>query len=61
MVNPLYRRLDGEVRNANGKFSRALAVFGALNIEQEIDPAKMDAFTLLFSSARFAAAGRLLR
>jgi len=46
VVNPLYRKLDGEVRSANGKLSRALAVFGALNIEQEIDPAKMDAFTL---------------
>jgi hypothetical protein len=34
------------VRSANGKLSRALAVFGTLNIEQEIDHAKMDAFTL---------------
>ena len=45
VVNPLYRKLDGEVRSANGKLSRSLAVFGALNIEQAIEPAQMEAFT----------------
>jgi hypothetical protein len=45
VVNPQYRKLDGEVRSANGKLSRSLAVFGALNIEQEIEPARMEAFT----------------
>lgn len=45
VVNPVYRKLDGEVRSANGKLSRALAVFGALNIEQTIEPEKMEAFT----------------
>jgi len=45
VVNPLYRKLDAEVRSLNGKLSRALAVFGALNIEQEIEPAQMEVFT----------------
>ena len=45
VVNPLYRKLDGEVRSANGRLSRALALFGALNIEQTIEPAQMEAFT----------------
>ena len=44
MVNPQYRALDGQVRSANGKLSRSLALFGALNIEQPIEPAKMQAF-----------------
>jgi len=45
VVNPQYRKLDGEVRSTNGKLRRSLAVFGALNIEQEIEPAKMEVFT----------------
>src|ERR1035437_5694542 len=45
VVNPQYRKLDAEVRSANGKLSRSLAVFGALNIEQEIEPDQMEAFT----------------
>jgi hypothetical protein len=44
VVNPLYRKLDAEVRSANAKLSRSLAVFGALNIEQEIEPARMETF-----------------
>jgi len=44
VVNPLYRKLDGEVRSANGKLSRSLSLFGALNIEQTIEPAQMEAF-----------------
>ena len=45
VVNPQYRKLDAEVRSANSKLSRSLAVFGALNIEQTIEPAQMEAFT----------------
>ena len=44
VVNPQYRKLDGEVRSANGKLSRALALFGALNVEQPIEPQAMEAF-----------------
>jgi hypothetical protein len=36
VVNPKYRALDAQVRSANGKLSRSLALFGALNIEQTI-------------------------
>ena len=45
VVNPKYRALDGQVRSANGKLSRSLALFGALNIEQTIEPQHMEAFT----------------
>ena len=45
VVNPKYRALDGQVRSTNGKLSRSLALFGALNIEQTIEPAHMEAFT----------------
>ena len=45
VVNPAYRALDGQVRSTNGKLSRSLALFGALNIEQTIEPARMEAFT----------------
>lgn len=44
VVNPKYRALDGQVRSTNGKLSRTLALFGALNIEQAIEPAHMQAF-----------------
>ena len=44
-VNPKYRALDGQVRSTNGKLSRSLALFGALNIEQTIEPEHMEAFT----------------
>jgi hypothetical protein len=45
LVNPLYRALDGQVRSANGKLARSMALFGALNIEQTIEPAQVEAFT----------------
>ena len=45
VVNPKYRALDGQVRSTNGKLSRSLALFGALNIEQTIEPQHMEAFT----------------
>lgn len=46
VVNPAYRALDGQVRSLNGKLSRSLALFGALNIEQTIEPIHVQAFTL---------------
>jgi len=45
VVNPAHRALDGKVRSANGKLSRAMALFGALNIDKAIEPAHVDAFT----------------
>ena len=37
VVNPAYRRLDGQVRSATGKLSRRLAKFGAMSLEETID------------------------
>lgn len=45
VVNPAYRALDSQVRSANGKLSRAMAQFGALNIEQTIEPSHVEEFT----------------
>jgi len=45
VVNPAYQALDARVRSANGKLSRAMAQFGALNIEQTIEPPHVEAFT----------------
>jgi hypothetical protein len=44
VVNPAYRQLDGRVKSANGKLSRLLAQFGALNVEQTIEPEQMEPF-----------------
>ncbi|NDP41074.1 MAG: hypothetical protein GZ093_20555 [Rhodoferax sp.] len=45
VVNPAYRALDGQVRSASGKLSRSMAVFGALNMQQTIEPDHVEAFT----------------
>ena len=45
VVNPKYREFDGQVRSLNGKLSRTLALFGAMNIEQTIEPEHMETFT----------------
>jgi transposase-like protein len=37
VVNPAYRKLDGEVRSVLGKLSRLLAQFGACSIDKDID------------------------
>jgi hypothetical protein len=44
VVNPARRTLDGQVRSLTSKLSRRLAQFGALNLDETIDPAKVDAF-----------------
>jgi len=44
VVNPDYRRLDSEVRSANGKLSRMMAEFGALSFDEPLDPKKMEVF-----------------
>jgi hypothetical protein len=41
VVNPEYRRLDGQVRSKTSVLSRKLALFGALSLEGEIDPGKV--------------------
>lgn len=44
VVNPAYRQLDGQVRSANGKLSRLMAQFGALNCAAPIEPDAMESF-----------------
>ncbi len=44
VVNPDYRRLDGQVRSKVGTVNRRRAEFGALTIEGEIAPKKMAAY-----------------
>jgi len=44
VVNPAYRRLDGQVRSATGKLGRLLAQFGAMNLSGTIEPEKVEPF-----------------
>lgn len=44
VVNPDHRRLDGQVRSCTGKLSRRLAQFGAMNMEEAIDPKPVESF-----------------
>jgi prepilin-type processing-associated H-X9-DG protein len=44
VVNPAYRKLDGQVRSTNGKLSRAMADFGALSSGQTIEAERMEPF-----------------
>jgi hypothetical protein len=41
VVNPEYRRLDGEIRKKTAKLSRLAAQFGGLGLEGDIDPDKV--------------------
>lgn len=42
VVNPEYRRLDGQVRSKISILNRKLALFGSLNLEDDIDPGKVE-------------------
>jgi hypothetical protein len=44
VVNPAHRTLDGQVRKKAGVLSRKIAEFGAINLEGEIEPRKVEAF-----------------
>ncbi|MCP4377892.1 MAG: hypothetical protein GY794_17155 [bacterium] len=44
VVNPAYRRLDGQVRSKQGHLTRKLAAFSALGLKGEIEPKKVKAF-----------------
>lgn len=44
VVNPAYRRLDGEIRKKAGRLSRVRAQFGALSLEGEIEAKKVEAY-----------------
>ncbi len=42
VVNPEYRRLDGEVRRYAAKLSRTLAEFGTIHLESDIEPEQVE-------------------
>ncbi len=44
VVNPDYRRLDGQVRSVQGHLTRKLAAFSAMGLKGEIEPQKVAAF-----------------
>jgi predicted nucleic acid-binding Zn-ribbon protein len=44
VVNPAYRSLDGQVRSLQGRLTRKLAAFSAMNLQGEIEPKKVAAF-----------------
>jgi Transposase protein len=44
VVNPAHRTLDGQVRKKVGDLSRKIAEFGAIYLEGEIEPRKVEAF-----------------
>lgn len=44
VVNPDYRQLDGQVRSCTGKLNRRLAQFGAMNLDEPIEPKPVAAF-----------------
>jgi hypothetical protein len=45
VVNPAYRALDGEARKKVGILNRKIAEFGAINLEDDIEPRKVEAYT----------------
>jgi hypothetical protein len=44
VVNPAYRALDGQVRKAIGRLNRQTAEYGAINLEDAIEPRNVEAF-----------------
>lgn len=44
VVNPAHRRLDGQVRKKAALLKRDAAQFGALNLKDDIEPKKVEAF-----------------
>ena len=45
VVNPAYRTVDGQARKKIGVLNRKIAEFGAVNLEGEIEPCRVEAFT----------------
>jgi len=44
LVNPVWRKLDSQVRSITGKLTRLLAKFGAMSLDDEIEPNHVDPF-----------------
>jgi hypothetical protein len=57
VVNPAYRALDGEVRKKVGILNRKIAEFGAINLEDDIEPRKVEAYTRRKSELQEAITG----
>lgn len=44
VVNPVWRKLDGEIRSKTSQLSRRLSEFGSLHMDQPIEPLYMEKF-----------------
>lgn len=44
VVNPEYRQLDSKIKSSQGKLNRLLAKFGALTLEETIDPDNVEPY-----------------
>ena len=44
MINPAYRTLDGQIRKKVALLNRKIAEFGAINLDDDIEPEKVEAF-----------------
>jgi hypothetical protein len=57
VVNPACRAVDGEVRKKLGILNRKIADFGAINLEGDIEPRKVEAYTRRKSELQEAITG----
>lgn len=44
VVNPAYRRLEGEIKKKTSRLNRVVAQFGGLGLEGDIDPGRVEAY-----------------
>jgi Transposase protein len=44
VINPIYRTLDGQVRKKVALLNRKIAEFGAINLDDDIEPEKVEVF-----------------
>jgi hypothetical protein len=57
VVSPAYRVLDGEVRKKVGILNRKITEFVAVNLEDDIEPCKVEAYTRRKSELQEAITG----
>jgi len=43
-VNPKYRQIDSQIRSKTGKLNRIMAKYGAMHMEDSLEPEKMERF-----------------
>ncbi len=46
VINPAYRRLEGEIRKKTSQMNRVVAQFGGLGLEGNLDPGRVEAYEL---------------